>query len=230
MGLTLVVGFLAELREHDPDGADELSGQFTTMNRYLESTNQALHQEPKTCSVWSADMFGYSGLHTLRRLAAHLDAGMPMPPPGDRSSSGDAVLERYFEEEVGQPAGWLAKLFQRRPKFARDYDHLILHSDAEGFYLPSDFRDVQFPPEEYDIPGGMIGSVPRLAKELARLSQALKIPPELTSQSPELWEAADTQGQGAELWSRYGVESFSCVVLMEGCKASMETGAALVFC
>ena len=43
-------------------------------------------------------------------------------------------------------------------------------------------------------------------------------------------EGADSQGDGTELWERYGIESFCCVALREGCRASMAAGAALVFC
>jgi hypothetical protein len=76
----------------------------------------------------------------------------------------------------------------------------------------------------------MIGSAPRLLGELDRLATALGIPDTLTSKSEELWEASDSQGEGDAAWQRYGIESYSCVVLREGCRHAIQTGAALVFC
>ena len=47
--------------------------------------------------------------------------------------------------------------------------------------------------------------------------------------SEALWEAAEAQGEGAATWSRYAIETFSCVALREACKTSLETGAAIVY-
>lgn len=224
------MGLLSEFEEQDDEAAEEIKTHFEVLNEYLASLHLPTHSEPSKCEVWSSDMFGYSGLHTLRRLAAHLDAGKPLPPPGKGDSSRDPILEAYFQDAVGAPQGWLRKLFGSRSKFQRSFDHLIVHSDAEGYYLPIDFSNVLVLPERYPVPGRMVGSVPRLLDELSRLASALKIPSDLHAQSEALWEAADSSGQGSELWQRYGIESFSCVVLQEGCRASMATGAALVFC
>lgn len=230
MGLSLTVGLLSDLDEQDQEGAEEIKAHFEALNDYLRSLRLPTHSEPSTCAEWSADMFGYSGLHTLRRLAAHLDAGRPLPSPGDRDSSQDPLLEAYFLEAIKRPQGLLKKLFGSRPKFEHRYDHLIVHSDAEGYYLPIDFPKVLLLPDRYAVPGQMVGSTPRLMEELTRLAKALQIPADLHSQSDALWEAADNPNQGTELWQRYGIESFSCVVLLEGCRASMAAGAALAFC
>lgn len=229
MGLSLMVGILADLLEEDSEGAEHAVEQFRVLNDYLTSVKLPVHREPEKCEVWSADMLGYSGLHTLRRLAAHLDAGNPLPAPSDRASE-DPVLEAYFQEVVEGPRGWLGRLFKASPRFRRSYDHLIVHSDAEGFYLPFDFEDVLLPPADYPVAGMMVGSVPRLLNELERIAELLKIPSRLHSQSEELWEAADSPVQDGELWQRYGTESYSCVALIEGCRHSVATGAALVFC
>ena len=76
----------------------------------------------------------------------------------------------------------------------------------------------------------MVGSVPILLAECERLARILKIPKQITKDADELWEAADTQGEGMELWQQYGIESFTCVSLLEACQQSMRTGALLEFC
>lgn len=230
MGLSLEVGILADLREHDPEGADVFQGIFDDVGKLLQKNKLPSHVEPLTCEVWSAQMYGYSGLHYLRRIAAHLDAGLPMPPPGDPDSSKDPVLQAYFQEVVGEGPGLLMRLLKGLPRFSRSFDHLIVHSDAEGFYLPLDFPKVILDADDKQLPGGMLGSVPRLMEELDRLSAALGVPDHLHEQSEELWAAADAQGMGPETWQQYGIESFSCVVLREACRKSMKSGAALVFC
>jgi hypothetical protein len=39
-------------------------------------------------------MYGYSGPHYLRRVAAHLHFDGRLPQPGDHTASQDALLER----------------------------------------------------------------------------------------------------------------------------------------
>lgn len=93
----------------------------------------------------------------------------------------------------------LARLFGSAPEFRREFDHLIVHSDAQGYYLPIEFDEVLFPPSDLAIPGGMVGS-----------AQRLPIP-------------------DGETWQRYGRESFGCVALREGCRIAIASGAALAF-
>jgi hypothetical protein len=230
MGLSLQVGLLADLLQHDKESATILQRQLGDLNRHLESVGISLHREPEECEVWSADMFGYSGLHTLRRIAAHLDAGRSLPTPGDSDNSQDTIADAYFSEIVSGPPGFWKRLGRSLPKFTRKYDHLIAHSDCEGFYLPLDFPEVLLVDETLSVPGCMVGSSSRLLAEVTSLASVLGIPQDLHSQSEILWEAADSQGEGESLWQRYGIESISCVVLQEGCRKSLETGAALVFC
>jgi hypothetical protein len=229
MGLALEVGILADLGENDPEGAEAFQSYFARLNEHLLALGMKPHDEPTKCEVWSGEMYGYSGLHYLRRLAAHIDSTGKLPSPGDDSSSHDPLLEAYFSEITGGAPPFLGRLFRKRPTFKRHFDHLIVHSDAEGFYLPAEFTDVILAPQAAGIPGGMVGSVPCLLAELNRLALALEIPDELDSASDELWEAPDSQGEGDLTWQRYGVESFSCVTLREGCRHAMKTGAALVF-
>jgi hypothetical protein len=229
MGLSLEVGSLAYLGANDPEGAEWFRESLDALNAYLHSVGMEPHHEPTACEVWSADMHGYSGLHYLRRLAAHVGLTGTIPAPGGEDSSNDPLLARYFAEVIGIRPRLLSWLPGRRRPIARSYDHLIVHSDAEGFYLPADFREVLIPPDRYPIPGGMVGSAPRLLGEVSRLARLLEIPETLSSESEDLLEAAASQGEGGALWQRYGIESHSCVVLKEGCESCLASGAALVF-
>ncbi len=230
MGLDLEVGMLADLRENDEEAYESVRKDFDSVNQHLKSAGLKQHDEPDNCEVWSCSMYGYSGLHYLRRIAAYLDSSGKLPPPGNDEASKDPVLEKYFQDVIGKKPSFIGSLFGNKPKFKRGFDHLIVHSDAEGFYLPIDFADVQFPDDSLKIPGAMIGSTYRLVRECERIAEVLGIPSHLDENSEELFEAADSQGEGDGLWEQYGIESYSCVCLLQGCRKSNETGAALVFC
>ena len=115
-------------------------------------------------------------------------------------------------------------------ELARGFDHLLVHSDCEGFYLPADFAEVLMPPGDIGIPGDQVGSAPRLLAECTRIAEALELPDGLDTSSEELWRVTESQGSGEAQWERYAQESYGCVALMEGSRKSLETGAALVFC
>jgi len=219
MGLSIEVGILADLIENDEEGAAHCRQEFATLNKYLASVHLPQHSEPEKVRVWSTSMFGYSGLHYLRRIAAHLDASGKLPEPGDTNSAQDPMLVHYGADFPGpnplKPFG--------------AYDHLIIHSDAEGYYLPQDFPCVLFPGEHYPVAGGMVGSSPQLLKECKRVADALKLPLDLDPESDEVHAATQAQGSGDVLWKRYGVESFSCLRLYVAAAHSTKTGAAIVF-
>jgi hypothetical protein len=86
MGLGLEVGILADLREQDSEGFDYYAAKLRSLSEYLESLGLPKYREPDTGEVWDCEMFGYSGLHLLRRVAAHLDAYDRLPGPGDIES------------------------------------------------------------------------------------------------------------------------------------------------
>lgn len=227
MGLTLAVGILAE---HDDEGAAHYREQFEILNRYLATIGLPPHQEPEQCEEFSGDMYGYSGVHYLRRFAAYLDLRRGLPTPGDDDASKSPVLTEYYAafDRQSKP-GALGRLFGVKPK-PRRFDHLIIHSDAEGYYLPQDFPEVLLPGEAYPVAGGMVGSSPRLLEECAIIAGHLKLPLNLDGEDDRLYEAIDTQGQpGTEGWQRYGVESLTCLRLYQAAKHSVETGAAIVF-
>ena len=228
MGLAIEVGTLADRLLHDEEGAKWFRAEMATLSSYLESCGLAAHREPEVCPLFSMEMFGYSGLHYLRRIAAHLNLRQKLPTPGDENASQDAVLQEYFGL-LAKPKGSFLNRLLSSHKTLREYDHLILHSDAEGFYVPQDFESVLFPSEHLKIPGGMVGSSQRLLTETTKLAQALGLPLDLEPESEEVWEAAESQGTGETLWQRYGIESYTCLRLYHAAKHSVANSAVIVF-
>jgi hypothetical protein len=233
MGLGLEVGYLADLVANGVEGTEHFRESMATLNAYLESVGLPLHQEPDKCAVFSCDMFGYSGLHYLRRIAAYRDMRGVIPPPGGQHEdvANDPVVEEYYQLTGHPPKrpGLLAKLFGKVPRVGT-FNHLMLHSDAEGYYLPQDFFFVLFPPKQLKIAGGSIGSSIRLRVECMRLAALLELPLDLDPESDELSQALELQGQGEAQWQRYGIESYVCLNLYLACEHSLRSGAAIVFC
>lgn len=227
MALNLTVGILARAQRYSPDRLSYYGEQFTAINTALQEHGLPEHQEPEELEEWSLEIFGHSGLQTLRRIAAHLWAGNGVPEPAKRGAagvpdaSGDPVLAAYYDEVQK----WLRDGAARH---RMAYEHLILHSDDRGYYLPRRFAQVVFTPPSLNVAGTMIGSAPVLMDECRQLLGALAAPPDLDPQGAELREAVSNPGRG-EGWRRYGIEVESCLNLLAACQRSLGTGAALVF-
>jgi hypothetical protein len=168
MGLALEVGVLADLKGTDDEASVSAlhCEQFEIINKALRADGLAEHIEPQEPNeTFSCSMFGYSGLHYLRRMAAHLALGKPIPAPGDQHADKDPLLygEYWHRFEAGE-----------RLK----YQHVIIHNDAEGYYVPVDFdrpRDLT----EFQLTGGWVGSTQRLHAECSDLARALDMPVEM---------------------------------------------------
>jgi hypothetical protein len=159
---------LAELKTSDAEGAAWFREELAKVNRVLEANGAPGFTEPEMLAVKprlnAADSYPYGFLHYLRRAYALQREGFPLTPAGDRLSKAD--------ENVIEDAG---SLFD---------SHLLMHSDAEGFYVPVDFDEPIF---SGDVPGAMLGSSPRLLRELVKVASFLSI--ELTA-TGELTDAA----------------------------------------
>jgi hypothetical protein len=142
-----------------------------------------------------------------------------LPSPGDDDSAEDALLQKYYADFDGSDT---------RKAFGA-YDHLIIHSDAEGYYIPQDFERVIIPGESCPIAGGIVGSSQRLLDECKRIAAVLQLPLELEAEDERVFNAAESQGKGATVWERYGRESYSCLQLYHAANHSISTGAAIVF-
>jgi hypothetical protein len=228
MGLALEVGYLADLLANDQEGAALFREDMARLKYYLAAIGLQLHHEPERCEVFSCDLYGYSGLHYLRRIAAHLDLRGILPRPGGKQAPEDEIMEEYYQIAGQQNPGLLGRLFRRAPR-PHTFDHLLLHSDAEGSYLPQDFPLPLCPPRSFQIPGGTIGSSARLQEECKRLAAALHLPLHLDPDSEEVWQATESHGQADVQWQRYGIASFVCLRLYHGCERSIKHQAAIVF-
>lgn len=234
MGLDLAVGILADLVD-DEEGRAHYRQQLRALNEALALEGLPLHQEPEELGDrhWSCDMWGYSGLHHLRLVAAHLALEGVVPPPC-ADPADDPVMERYYARATASGKRTLLARLLGRDRGVLPYSHLMLHSDAEGYYLPQDFEAVLVPPDRCRIAGGMVGSASRLLAECRQLATALELPADLDPESDEVTDAAEEQASGDDEsagagWRRHGIAAYTVLQLIKGCERSLETGAALVF-
>jgi hypothetical protein len=222
--LTLCVGVPSEVRESDPEYLEYFEGQVEAVNGVLDSFGLPEYREPFDIEderTFEFDMLGYDGLHYLRRLAAHLALKGELPPPGDDDAQTDPVLNDYYRIFDASLA--------RGQATGMPFQHLIVHGDAEGYYLPVEFEDVIIPDASLEIAGGMLGSSHALLGECKELARQLELPEGLSPDDEAFDEAFENQGLGEAKWERYRVESYTCLGLIRACEASLETGAAVVF-
>lgn len=230
MGLAIEVG--AFPGADDPEGQHYMRAQLEAVNRHLKAAGVSPHHEPEgiePSQVLSLEMFGYSGLHYFRRMAVYLDAGRDLPAPGDDTAPDDQLMKAFYSQADGDVPDLMDRILRRRPSFGRAFDHLLLHGDAEGYYIPTDFKEVIFAPDT-EVAGGMIGSSQSLERECRRLLEVMRVPASMDPESEELWNAADAQGDVTEGWQRYGIEAFTGVRLLRAAERSIASGAAIVFC
>jgi hypothetical protein len=226
MGLDLTVGILPAVINSDEQGFEHYQHLFAQVNQALQAEGLPPHHEPidlQTDIPWFAQMWHYSGLHYLRRIAAYLWADQPLPAPGT-----------YDDERNPDPMNDLIIDHAYCMHYSTDHPfaaaHLMFHSVTEGLYLPEEFADVIYPDRALRIPGDTIGSAAVLQRECAQIARILEIPPDLDPDDDRVWQAAEAQGkQGATMWQHYGIETFTCIRLLRACEISLETGCAIVF-
>lgn len=223
MSLTLTVGLYADFLQRDSTVAEALNVEFSQMNALLDKAGIEPHREPENCEVWSLELPSFSSLHYLRRLAANVHLKGELPPPGDETNlDDDEATDRYYEL-AGSTGGLLSSLFGiRTPPSERPFDHLIVHRDNDGFYLPVDIAE-PIPFKSKASGPGWIGSSVALKRECERLSSELQLPADIDL------EGVVQTGQESALWQRFPTESYCVVALLEGCRRSIAKGAALAF-
>src|ERR1700722_11287671 len=163
MGLNIVVGILAGAED---EYAGHVRRRFAVIGELLDRAGAREWAEPELNErdVVEGDMWGYSGLHTLRRLAVHLAETGTLPGPLEeaRLAVDDPLLKKAYAKWPGEPAG--------------PFDHLIHHSDCEGYYVPVDFGQVIV---DERLAGGYLGSSVRLLAETQRIATAIGLPEDL---------------------------------------------------
>jgi hypothetical protein len=237
MGLDIMTGALSIFERDDLEGARAFRKVFIAVNEVLAEAGLPPHEEP--CDLppeetFEAQSWGYGGLHHLRRVAAYLslEGRLPNSDVVDEATD-DPVLRRLYDRHTtflnGGPKG-LKGIFSKLPE-KPPFEHLLVHSDAEGFYLPRKLGAVIFDkaqPQRESI-GGMIGSSLSLHEECCTVARALGLPDGLDPESDEVWENADDPPQTGATWQRFGITTFVLTRLIRACELSKSTGAAVVF-
>ena len=186
---------LADLLINDEEGAAWMEEDLAKLNGVLAKAGLALHAEPRETDILSVGTYGYSGLHYLRRCAAHLHYAGALPSQErDGNPTEDAHYVRYSNtfqtENATLEPGSFAGLSQRPT------DLLVMHSDAEGYYLPQRFEHVLI---AGDQAYGWVGSSYALLKECELVAAALRLPTGLLANGEDLAQCdsrrAKTQGR-----------------------------------
>jgi hypothetical protein len=210
MGLAVSTGVLADLMTKDPEGAGLLRRRVAVVNAVLAAEGLPLHEEPVVPGRVKARRhvasFPYSFLHHLRRAFARVREGILLEPvKPDEDPAEDPAIEN------------VASMMD---------SHLVCHSDAEGFYVPMDFREVLFDLETHGLPGGMLGSSVRLRAELVEVAPALQIPLRDGNLGDE--EAAKLAAED-EASGPYWPERLVWLSLYENARVSIANKSLIVF-
>ena len=232
MGLALITGILSDLKSEDVEGYEYFKDQFDGIQGILRQNGiQTDYTEPVDLDkklIWDCQMYGYGGLHYLRRLAAHIWDGKKNIEPGNEEASEDKVMEKYCDQSMAEESSFNSLLSKMGIKSKKlNFDHLMFHSDAEGFYIPVEFDDVIF---DDAIAGGMIGSTYKLKSELEVLIDWLGLDLTIDTDSEEFWALPEEQNRNEIKWKNFGVESYSCINLYLACKESIKNKCAITFC
>ena len=202
----LTVGLLADLERRSDPVAPDLVREFEDLNRVLKKRDLEPHSEPQDIALWERESDPLN-LHCLRRLAANLDLVGELPTPGtDENVDEDEPTNRYYELAGGKQT-FLTRVFASAPSVERHFDHLIVHRDNDGFYLPIDFEaPIEF--RSRASGPGWIGSSLRVLEECEALAKRLAEP-------------------DAKVM-RFDRENACLELLREACARSRESGAALI--
>lgn len=232
MGLALETGILSDLKTNDFEGYEYYKSQFEIIYKVLaENGIQFNYKEPEDIKddlIWSSQMYGYGGLHYLRRLSAHIWDNQSSISPGVENSDEDEILGSYFENLYTEgpfiyspvSKGWFSKK-------RKTFDHLLIHSDAEGFYIPVDFDKVIL---DENISGGFLGSTFRLKEELERLAEWLELDLSIDANSEEVFLLPESHNKSNTKWKKFAIESHSCINLYKACNESIKNKCAITFC
>lgn len=236
MGLTVAVGLYAQ---NIADGEDDLLDEpFELLNLVLAEHGQPPHFEPKVIAhdaYFEAQMWGYGGLHALRRVAAHLVLNGRLPSAvGYSEYTKDAAYIQFSNQHDQYARNPLSPGFFglfRKPLPAPPFQHLMMHSDAEGFYIPRDFGNVIVDWTQPERPGlgMMIGSSIKLLEECDLLAEHLELPANLEIESDEFLELMESPRSTGKPWQILAIETHGLVNLRQAARVSIETGAAIEF-
>ena len=218
MGLEISVGILCDQAQNDPEGLEYHRGGFDRLTRALAAEGidwrepEILH-EARDDHDFSAG-FPYSYLAHLRRVYTLARLGEPVTPSAATSA------EQYDRDQV--------KVADEMTMFA---SHLLCHADNEGYYIPVDFADPLFLPEEAEVAGaGMVGSSQRLLAELTEIAAPIGIELDADGVLSRAEAASLEATAAAPDGDAFAEERFVWSQMYQACLASIESGHAIVFC
>jgi hypothetical protein len=239
MGLTVAVGLYAQNLAEGEEEAAFLDEPFVQLNEVLVENGMQGHAEPRTIpndEYFEAGMWGYNGVHALRRLAAHLTLKRQLPQPAEYGAYSDDPIyiefnrlhERYLESPTSKGFMGLFKKKISTPPF----QHLIMHSDAEGFYVPQSFDEVIVDWRQPQRPGlgMMVGSSVKLLEECEALANSLHLPADFDPESEDFSDILEAPLSTGEPWQILAVEAHTLANLANAARASLKLGAAIQFC
>ncbi|MFE4362042.1 hypothetical protein [Kitasatospora sp. NPDC056800] len=214
MGLSISVGLLYDQARNDAEGLDHHRSAFARLGRALVEEGIGWHEpeitDPPRARTFSGG-FPYGYLTQLRRILVLVNLGEPV-------TSALEVSGRQFDRDC-------EKIQDETSRLA---SHLLCHSDSSGYYVPVEFEDPLFLPDEAAVEGaGIVGSSLRLLAELSDLAPSIGInldDESVPSGSGEAWEARDLAVDGP-----FATERFTWYQLYRACLASIEGGHAIVF-
>ena len=213
MGLAIETGLLADLTEHDPEGAAWLRQSLANANEVLAEYGLPTHDEPEQLppplNRSGLDGFPYSFVHYLRRAYAYSRQDpnwVASPFPADADAAEDPLTEE------------VSSLLD---------SHLLCHSDCEGFYLPIPFEEILIDTaDEGRVVGGLLGSSYQLLQELQFVAPRLGITLDNGSlpdtEANQINEDVESE---AELW----IERSVWLAFFEAARLSIEHKTAICF-
>ncbi len=208
MGLAVSTHVLADMLANDAEGAEAIAENIACVNELLAEEKLPAHVEPteiRTRMRAHTGSFPYSFLHYLRRAFAYVHEEMILTPVADG--------EDPSEDEAIEEA---STLFDT---------HLLCHSDAEGYYVPVDFEDVIFDPDDRGLPGGSLGSTQRLMAELVEAAPELGITLEHGRLSDAEVTAINADGGSGPYWR----ERLVWLTMFEAARVSLADKTMIVF-
>jgi hypothetical protein len=214
MGLSISVGLLYDQARNDAEGLEHHRSAFARLGRALKAEDIGWHEpemtDPPRTRTFSGG-FPYGYLTQLRRILVLTEYGEPVTPALK-------VSESQYERDCEKI----------RDEMTRFDSHLLCHSDSSGYYVPVDFEEPLFLPDEADVEGaGIVGSSQRLLAELVGIASSIGIDLDdegVPSGTGEAGPAADLALDGP-----FGTERFAWHQLHRACRASIAGGHAIVF-
>lgn len=217
MGLVVSVGF-SERDIKDEAFIEKVPADLKAINVALKAAGVKSHKEklplPRE-KTWQAVIGSYRSLHFLRRFAAVLavTGKIPDPLPKKKNPTETGDVDLYWNLRQADDV-----VFQ--------FDHLMFHSDADGYYVPVDFPTVLKMPETDEG----FGSSVRLQQECETLAEHLEfpLPFDIDFDDDVLWKKM-TKAAKDKVWSKYQTEAFVCAVLHTACERSIQNKAVIAF-